>query len=220
MLLSEKIPSEQEFDSTVNSIILRPEYASLRSFFSDLFQTIKDSIRNWILEFLKRSFSNIENESKISDNLSNIFMIIGLLVLVAIVIAIILKTSKAFERKTKVKEILGEKIEEGTSPSSLRAKAIRFEKEGDFRQAIRYDFIAVLLLMHNKSLLYLDETKTNEEILGYLKKNKFTKIMLIKEMVDCFNFSWYGHKSCDKEIYNKWSENLKQLWNEVMHYEG
>lgn len=219
MLPSEKVPTEQEFYSTVDRILQHSEYRSLRNLFSDLFEKAKDFIGKLIGNILKKTFSNLQNASKISDNISEIFIIIALLILVCIIIVIIVKVSKTFERRKKIKEILGEKIDEGTTPKSLRAKASAFEKDGDFRQAIRYGFISILLLMHNKSLLYLDETETNDEIYTYLKNNKFSGLEKMKYVMDFFNSSWYGHKSCSAENYLKWYERLNLLWGEVIEHE-
>ncbi len=220
VLLSEKFPDEQQFESTVNRILQRPDYRYLKNIFSDIIEKVKDSIARWIEGLLNSTFSTLQNASEISGNLSKIFIIIALLILVGIIIAIIVKTSRAFEKRKKVKEILGENIEEGTTPASLRARASAFERKGDYRQAVRFDFIALLLLMHNKNLLYLDEAKTNEEIYSYLKKFNFTGLKVMKHMMDLFNSSWYGHKTFSGGNYMNWTEKLNLLWDEVVEYEA
>jgi hypothetical protein len=213
------IPSNKEFDSTVNKILQGSEYKHLKNSLLDFVQKIKELIIQWIQKVISKTISNIPDQDAISDNLANIFMIIGLLLIFIIVVLIIVKVSKTFERKTRIKEILGEKINDKTTPSSLRHTAVSFEAEGDFRQAIRYEFIAILLLMHEKNVLYLDETKTNEEIYKYLKKNKFPRLSVFKSLINDFNSSWYGHRLCDNENYEKVTQSINLLWNEVLDYE-
>ena len=218
-LFSVMIPSKPEFDQIVHKILQRNEYAQLKNLLSDLIESVKTSIREWLLKVLKKAFSNLENASQISDKLSTIFMIIGILVILGIIIIIVIKTSKAFEKKARIKEILGEKIDDKTTPYSLRNKASTFAKEENFRQAIRYDFIALLFLMHERNILYLDETKTNEEIYNYLKKDKFSMLKEFYNMINNFNNYWYGHKLCSIETYKHWLDAVSLVWDEVISYE-
>jgi hypothetical protein len=214
------IPSKGEFDAQVHEILQSAEYTHLKNPLKDFLSKAKEGIKEALFKWLKRSFSNIDNAAVVSDRLSTIFMIVGILVIAAIIIIIIVKVNKTFEKKRRVKEILGEKIDNRTTPSSLRQRASGFREAGDLRQAIRYDFIALLLLMHEKSLVYLDETKTNEEIFKYLRKNDFNRADVFKNISDIFNSTWYGHKAADKENYEEWSSNMGLLWNEVIKHEG
>jgi hypothetical protein len=219
-LLNIVVPTEQKFDNTVKEILQGAEYRHLKNGFRDIIDKIKETISQWLWWFLDKTFSNLPSPGSISNRVSTAFLIAGILILLAIVVVVVVKISKTLERKNRVKEILGEKIEEGTTPNSLRGKAAAFEKEGDFRLAIRFDFIALLLLMHGKNLVYLDETKTNEEIYNYLKKEDFKALSLYKYLGDNFNSSWYGHKLFNRDTYGAWNNTLNSLWNEVINHEA
>jgi hypothetical protein len=214
------IPSKNQFDDTVHNVLKRTEYTHLKNPLKDFMDKAKESLKETLLKWFKKNFSNMDNAAAVSDKLSTIFMIIGILVIVTIIVVIIVKVNKTFERKRRVKEILGEKIDDRTTPSSLRQKASNFREAGDLRQAIRYDFIALLLLMHEKNLVYLDETKTNEEIFKYLRKNSFDRVDIFKRISDIFNSTWYGHRIADEDNYKAWSNSIALLWNEVIKYEG
>lgn len=218
-LFSITIPPKPIFDETVKGILERPGYKHLTGGFLDFIKEIKDSIKEWLVGIIEKTFSNLENVPEISEGLSTIFMIIGLLIIAAIIVFIIIRVSKTFDKKASISEILGEKIDDRVTPGSLRSRAEGFIQKGDFRQAIRYDFIAVLLLMHEKNILYLDETKTGEEIYNYLKKNKFEMIAVFKKLVNIFNASWYGHKSFDRSLYDDWNSTLGLIWNGVISSE-
>lgn len=219
-LLSLVIPSKNQFDDTVHNVLKRTEYTHLKNPLKDFMDKAKESLKETLLNWFKKNFLNMDNAAAISDSLSTIFMIIGILVIVTIIVVIIIKVNKTFERKRRVKEILGESIDDRTTPSSLRKKASSFREAGDLRQAIRYDFIALLLLMHEKNLVYLDETKTNEEIYKYLRKNSFDRVDIFKRISDIFNSTWYGHRIADEDNYKAWSNSIALLWNEVIKYEG
>jgi len=213
------IPSKNEFDSTINKILQGFDYIHLKNGMGDLIQKLKDEISKWLQKIINKTISGISSKNFATDNLANILIIIGLLFIATIVILIIIKISKTFEKKAKIKEILGEKIYDKTTPSSLRLVAGAFGEKRDYRQAIRYNFIAILLLMHEKSIVYLDETKTNEEIYKYLKKNKFSMSFEFEHLINDFNVSWYGHKLLDNKTYDEALENIGILWNEVLNYE-
>lgn len=218
-VLSIMTPSSKEFESTINKILQGSEYKHLKNNLLDFITKIKESLSQWIVKIIKKTISNIPSPDSVSNNLANIFIIIGILLIFVIVVLIIVKASKTFERKSRIKEILGETIGNKTTPSRLRSTAKVFGEKGDFRGAIRYDFIAILLLMHEKNIIYLDETKTNKEIYQYLKKNNFTMVSVFENLINDFNSSWYGHQVYNWESYYKAFQNINLIWNEVLAYE-
>lgn len=221
MLLSIIInPSKPKFDKIIYDILQQPQYNYLKSNLQNFIEMVKEAITQWISKIINNAFSNAESAYLISSKLSTVFMVIGLLAIFAIIVIVIIKASKIFKKDIRVKEILGERIDDETTPNSLRRKACSFEVEGNFREAIRYDFIALLLLMHEKNLIYLDETKTNGEINNYLKKNNFSLISIFQYLIGIFNSSWYGHKLCGRDVYQNWSNSINELWSGVIIYES
>lgn len=218
-MMNELIVPQEQFNSTIDNILQRAEYRHLRNVFRDLIDRVKEAIADWVLNFLQKAFSNLKNASSVSNNVSTILMIIGILLILTIVIVIIMKFSRTFDKKRRVKEILGEKIESTTTPESLRTRGTDFVKEGDYRQGVRYEFIGLLLLMHERNLVYLDETKTNEEIYNYLRRQNFTDLQRFKFLINIFNHSWYGHKGLERNTYEDWNKTMAILWNEVTVYE-
>ncbi len=218
-LINITIPKKPEFDDAVGGILEKPGYRHLTGGFLDFIKKVKDGIREWLIGIMEKTFSNLENVPELSERLSTIFMIIGLLLIIAIIVFIIIKVSRTFDRKASIREILGEKIDDRATPLSLRERAREFTQGGDFRQAIRYDFIAVLFLMHERNILFLDEAKTGEEIYSYLRKNKFENAVLFKSLVGIFNAAWYGHKPLGQGLYDEWNGILGSIWNGVMNGE-
>lgn len=207
-----------EFDSKVHDILQRPEYAHLRKSIRDWIEGIKEKIKEWLINFLSKAFSDMPSVKSISDNLSTIFIIIGILIIVAIIVFIAVKAGRALEKNNSLREILGEKITEGVTPVSLRQKSSEYAKNGDYRLALRFGYIALLLLMHEHNLVYLEDTKTNEEILQALKKTGFAMLPVVANLAARFNASWYGHKSYPVDVYNEWDSNMKLIWEEVNGY--
>lgn len=218
-LISLIITSKPEFQRSVDKILNSVEYSHLKNDTRSFIERIREAIARKILEFFQKNLSGIKLSSNASETLPNIFMIIGVLVLIVLIVLIVLKTNKALSKKRRIKEILGEKIDEATTPVTLRQKAAQFKEKGDLRQAIRFDFISMLLLLHESSILYLDETKTNEEIYKYLKREKFFMLEDIKYLMNIFNSTWYGNKVCTEDMYKEWNYKIDLLWNEVIKLE-
>ncbi|AZO95441.1 hypothetical protein [Halocella sp. SP3-1] len=211
------IPSKHEFDNVISKILSRNEYRHLNKHLSDFINKLKEKIAYWI--FKKLENANWDISPSIPEKLSTFFIIIGILLIMGIIILVLVIINKGFERARKVKEILGEKIDENTTPKSLRNRATGFQEQGDFRQAIRYNFISLLLLMHEKRVLYLEESKTNYEICQLLQENNFPEVSIFQDLVILFNLSWYGHQKCPQETYENWLDDFNLVWNEVINYE-
>jgi hypothetical protein len=208
-------PSKTEFNNTVDEILRRPEYDGLRR---DVTNYI-DKFKEWLQELLTDLLEGLFSKVSIGSGFSTVLVIIALLIFTVLIIFIIVKIGKSFERRKRVKEILGEKIDDNTTPSTLKTKAAAFAEVGDIRQAIRFGFIALLLLMHERNVVYLDETRTNEEIYRYLARKKFDSLLQLRGCINIFNLVWYGHKIGTKDMYEEWNQNVTALWNEVNIYE-
>lgn len=213
------IPPKPEFDDTVHRILRRAEYGHLNNRLRDFLDSVKEAAGRWLLGLLDRLQFDRPRAPVISEGLSTVFMIAGLLLFLAVAVLLLVHAGRGLEKKARVREILGERIDERTTPGSLRKKAAAFLAEGDGRQAVRYDFIALLLLMHEKGLLYLDETKTNQEIYRYLDRNGFSMLRAFQELIGTFDSAWYGHRPCPRESYDAWNGRLGAVWNGVMAFE-
>ena len=215
MKLTSSIVSKIEFDDKISEILKRPEYAHLRNSIRDFIESLKERIKNWLLDFLKNAFSDVPAAPSISEKASTIFLVAGILVIMAIIVFIAVKAGKTFERNTKVREILGERVGGRVTTASLRDKASEYGRDGDYRLAIRYGYIALLLLMHEKDILYLEDTKTNKEILQTLARNGFSMLPAFQYLAGIFNASWYGHKEYSRDSYESWNDNMNLIWNRV-----
>ncbi|MFW6022090.1 MAG: hypothetical protein ACOCQW_01040 [Halanaerobiaceae bacterium] len=207
------IPQQQQFEKTVNQIINSTEYSHLRNYLRNLINNIKKSLTEWLYETL--SNINWGVSPSISNNLSTIFIILACILVIAVIVLVVVSISGGFENKHRVREILGQKIDDKTTPDSLKEKSVHYKKMGENREAVRYSFIALLFLMHQEGIIYLDKAETNKEIYNQIKEKNFSGIKQFEELIKIFNSVWYGHKRCPEELYEIWDKNLNLLWNEV-----
>jgi hypothetical protein len=211
------VPSKDKFEQTVREIINSSHYQHLKNNLINFITNLKDLILKWL--YRKIDGLNWHLHPSVTDNASTFFIIVGVLILIGFVVLVIVLFSRKVENPTPIKEILGERIERTSTPYTYRKKAEEFEEKGEFRMSIRYGFIGLLLLMHERYLLYLNKASTNLEISAQLKKNDFSRQRELEKAVDIYNSIWYGHKDCGEGLYQSWGINWNLLWDEVEKYE-
>jgi hypothetical protein len=87
--------------------------------------------------------------------------------------------------------ILGEKLKDGETASSLLGEAESLARAGDVRGAIRKGYIALLCELAERKLLRLEQNKTNRDYLSAIKKQQVIyENMLL--MTGSFERHWYG----------------------------
>ena len=90
-LVYRMIPTKTEFDNTINNILQTPDYKNLKNSITDYIEKFKESLRDWLFKLLKNTFSQIKNAYHISDNLSTIYLIIGILAIFTLINAMSLR---------------------------------------------------------------------------------------------------------------------------------
>lgn len=207
-------PTKEKFDETIKEILNRFEYLHLRQY-GDFFEKLREKTVLWLEDWLKAmNFGNREINNVI-PTVSNGIIVIGTILIILMVILMILFVKKMVRKDKKVKRILGEVIDEKTTTEGLHEKARKYKGLREYREALRYSFIALLFEMNERNLLYLDETQTNREIVYTLRKNNFKNIDLFENVTDLFNKIWYGHKIINEEIYESWEKMIAILENGV-----
>lgn len=211
------LPSRARFNKTVHQVLQGREYLLLKNPATNFLDKMKAAFEDALLRFFRHIFSGIKISTSTGDWLATMFMTAGLLLMLGLIIGVIVRINKIFQRNPTVKEILGEKIDEKTTPESLRRSASTARQAGNIRQAVRYDFIAVLLLLHEQRYLYLDETHTNLELYEDLKKIGFPWLPAFSALKYTFDRCWYGSAELSSVEDDAWCISLNELWNGVMH---
>lgn len=211
--------TEQGFNEAVDHILRKPKYFKLTNHY-DFFEKFKQMLVEKIEEFLEKFVIRDFKVSHISDTAINIMMIIGIIICIFIVIFIISVVKRSIKKEVKIRTILGEEINKDTTGDSLKNKSESYKEQGNYREAVRYDFIALLFMLNQKNIIYLDKAKTNIEIVSDLKKANYQHCDSVEKIVYLFNEIWYGHKDIKVEQYINWEQFMNGLWSEVNKNEG
>lgn len=206
--------SREKFDNTVSEILNRPEYSHLNNNYMSYVERLKDYIK----EIIKKLFDIIGRSAEgvqVSDKTAYIVLVVCLIIIIAVIALIVLRISKAIDKNKNVKELFGTVIDKNVTPFEMMKKSAEYKGIRDYRNAVKFSFIAILLMLHNKDIIFLDEAKTNGEILGILKSRDFSHTRTFEMLVGLFNDTWYGHKIMSEDDYALWEQNSSALWEGV-----
>lgn len=193
----ENLPSRykgNEFDYTTS----KPR----ESFFEKLQRKIAQLLRSIFGD------TSLETSSQITSVVIRLFAILvaGFLLYFIIKFLINTKGSLFFGKKNKKIEINEEELHENIHEINFPQSIAKFENNGDYRSAVRYQFLFILKKLSDKKLILWNPEKTNKDYVSELKaahlKNEFYNLSYI------FDYVWYGEFSIDEQSYGKFKNQF------------
>lgn len=205
-----QMPSLETFNHTVDRLLQSLKYLKLHEFILNHIYKLLELV--W--KIIKRLFGENTNSNN-SDLMTRavVGLIIIIILIIIIVIVVLLLVHK--KRKKKINTILGEKINKNSTVLSFLDRSKVLEEEGQYREAVRLHFIAVLFYLHQNHILYHDQSMTGLEMIDQLKKDGFKAIDPFEKMVREFNTSWYGIQELAEDGFKAWQANEGAFWQEV-----
>lgn len=212
------LSDKEIFNKAMEKVINSYEHRGLRfnpiNWIKDIFRQLLEKIMKVIL---KRGMLGIRSTDS-AKGLSVAVITIALIIILILTIAVVIKMKRRIKKDTDLHTILGEEIDENTTYHKLKVKMNDYENKGEYRQAVRIMFIALIFRMHEDDIITLEECKTTKEIYESLKKSNVAFIDEFKELSNVFNEVWYGFK-INKDKYNKYRVLGEKIENEVELYE-
>lgn len=112
-----------------------------------------------------------------------------------------------FGRKNKKINIRVEELHENIHEINFPESIAKFEHEGDYRSAVRYQFLFILKKLSDKKLIDWNPEKTNKDYTMELKaphlKNEFSNLAYI------FDYVWYGEFNIEEQSYRKFKNQYQ-----------
>lgn len=150
-----------------------------------------------------------------SGNIAGILVRLFAIVLVGFILYFIIKYligkdgNFLFGKRNKKVDIKDEELHENIHEINFPESILKFEKSGDFRSAVRYQFLFVLKKLSDKKLIIWNPEKTNKDYLAELKaphlKSDFFDLSYI------FDYVWYGEFSISEESYQKFKKQYQSF---------
>lgn len=194
----ENIPSRykgNEFDYSVS----KPR----ESFFQKLMRRLDQIIQSIFGE------TALSNSAKFTTVLIRLFAILLVGFLLYFIIKYIMGKDGnfIFGKKNKKLDLNVQELHENIHEINFPESISKFEHAGDYRSAVRYQFLFALKKLSDKKLIIWNPEKTNKDYAEELKaphlKNDFSDLSYI------FDYVWYGEFSIEEESYQKFKNQYQ-----------
>ncbi|NIF05313.1 DUF4129 domain-containing protein [Chryseobacterium sp. Tr-659] len=114
-----------------------------------------------------------------------------------------------FGKKNKKLDINVEELHENIHEINFPESIAQFEHAGDYRSAVRYQFLFILKKLSDKKLISWNPEKTNKDYVAELKvpnlKKDFSDLSYI------FEYVWYGEFSIEEQSYQKFKNQYQSF---------
>jgi hypothetical protein len=97
------------------------------------------------------------------------------------------------------------------SPTEFWRRAETLARRGEFRQAVRWLYLAVLTHLHRADLIRYDRTRTNGEYLRQLRAADSVVLEPFGRLTRLFEQKWYGEGACAADDYDNCVELASQV---------
>jgi len=88
------------------------------------------------------------------------------------------------------------------SSSELKMRAQEYAKRGDYRSAVRYLYLSLLIYLDEKGQIEYDSTETNSEYLRKISPDS-SLYRILKTLTGIFEHCWYGLSSPSRKEYRQ-----------------
>jgi len=173
---------------------------------------------NELFEALGRLFPEIEMTEGSSEVLGYFIIAGGMLALLGLswfLLRLIWVERRAKRRKAVVR---GRELEQ--PPVDVAARAREAAARGDYREATRLLFLALLLSFEQQELLRVAAWKTNWEYAAELEGRGGRWVPLFRESALRFDTVWYGERPITAEEYEAWRLQVEAAIAAAQHAAG
>jgi hypothetical protein len=133
-----------------------------------------------------------------------ILLVVGAIILAAVV------TYFARTIAIQTTTLQTEADDDPNTSHDAQQRAENHEAARDYRSAIRYLYLASLLLLDERGLIHYDRTLTNREHLRQVSSNT-SLFELLRSIINLFEDVWYGFAPVDEEGYRDYCQAIDHL---------
>lgn len=202
---------ETDIKESIDKILTKNEF-SYNKYKDNILESIGSHIKEvveLIVEKVKKLLNLInmpqqlpEFKNPITENSAKGLKITGVLIICLIITALIFLLLRNFRisKKLKIKEDF-DLISTLKDPDLMEQQAFEYSKKGEFRFALRFLYLGLLLRLNELNLIKINKSKSNRQYLHELRSIRFEGYELIEELTDDFNRYWYGNRNLDIKSY-------------------
>lgn len=184
------------------------------SFFID---KIKEFIK-WLMEKINPSkLFRFQKEITISEDASEVLAIVaaGLILLILGLICYFIFRNFKKSRRVMMDED-AEILNTIHDPDIITDRVQQYIEAGDYSQALRFLYIAMLISFNKLNIIRINKAKTNKQYLLEIESNKPQVYSTVMDFTNDFNRYWYGKKELSKTKF----ESLYRSYSTIIETEG
>lgn len=121
---------------------------------------------------------------------------------------------KGRRKKQSTRRLFGHEIDSAASYAKFLERGAKSAQDGDYAEAIRAEFVGLLLFLELRSAVHVLEAWTTTEIGTALQEVKFKPMASYRMVAGYFNRWCYGPVP-RAEDYSTWHSCIMALWQEV-----
>lgn len=201
---------EQEIRKTVEKILARKEFhqSEERNPIADMINQIGESILEWIRGLFenRKPADAVQFEQAVSNDDMQVVLKIVLILLGAVLLFLIVRlVIRRVYLPGKAKKSKIPKAHDYLENPDLAAEKMRsLMEQGEYTQVLRYLFVVLLLMFHERKIIHIEKWKTNRAYLREIAASSPDLLSPMKELSMVFNACCYGGRTIDQECMSKW----------------
>lgn len=173
-------------------------------------ESLWQKIQKRIMKILESIFGKVDPNKTASyaENIMRIFavIIIGFVIYFLIKFLLGKDGNFFFSKKNKKINITDQDLPENIHEINFSESIEKFERQNDYRSAVRYQFLLVLKKLADKKLITWNPEKTNKDYLSELKNNDLKTNF--KHLAYIFDYVWYGEFEVNEESYTHFKQKF------------
>ncbi|MFC2721065.1 MAG: DUF4129 domain-containing protein [Flavobacteriaceae bacterium] len=177
-------------------------------------ESLWERLQRKFIELLESIFGSI-NSNKPFDFAESIMrflaiIIIGFVLYFLIKFLISKEGSFFFGKKNKKINIEVNELHENIHEINFQESIKGYERNRDFRYAVRYQFLWILKILADKNIIEWNPEKTNRDYMTEIKEKQLQG--KFRDATKIFDYVWYGEFEIDENSYHQ----MKEKWS-VFH---
>ncbi|MBA3871431.1 MAG: DUF4129 domain-containing protein [Chloroflexota bacterium] len=149
-----------------------------------------------------------QTEEAQSSALSSVAQTILLVAGIAIVIVVFVYFARNLQVQQATIELTHNS--EPTTSDHAQTLATDYAQTQDYRTAIRYLYLASLLMLDERGVIHYDPSLTNREHLRHIK-DKSQIYDVLRQVINAFEEVWYGYLPVNESYYQRFRQHVDEL---------
>lgn len=205
------------FYEAMLEVLERPEYDILTGRTVDYQQIIMEAIGRAVISLFERINIRLPDSPEYNpEALTYVFIVVAIFMLLSASMGVTYILIKRRGRKARQDAYSAAIFDDIASNRFSLSDLLRLSKEhadkSQLREAVRYNYIAVLVALNDKQTIKVDKSKTNAQLIRDMSQAAPALLDQFTQVVDIFQQTWFGKKNIDADRYRLFSAEAEAIF--------